>query len=100
MPALVEQDIRRLDVAMDETLRVRSVERVRHPREDRQRLLCLERLPRAEQCLQVAALDEAHRQKQPTVLLAGLVDREHVAVVERRRESRLAKEPLPEPGIL
>ena len=40
MPALVEQDVRRLDVAMDETLRVRSVERVRHPREDRQRLLC------------------------------------------------------------
>ncbi len=84
--ALVEEHVRRLDVAVDEPLGVRGVERVRHPAEDRERLLDRQRRPLGEKRLHVAALYEPHRQEQLSLVLARLVDREDVAVVDRRGE--------------
>src|SRR4029077_14074648 len=49
---------------------------------------------------QVAALDVAHRDVQGALLLARVVDRDDVRVVDRRREARLAHEALAERLIL
>ena len=46
--------------------------------------------------LQVAALDQPHRDDQLAVLLAGVVDRDDARMVEPGREARLAQEPLAE----
>ena len=46
--------------------------------------------------LQVAALDQPHRDDQLAVLLAGVVDGDDVGVVEPGGEARLAQEPLAE----
>ncbi len=46
------------------------------------------------------ALDEAHGQVELAVVLAGLVDRDHVRVVERGGETRLAQEARPEALVL
>ena len=53
-----------------------------------------------DQLAQVGALDEAHRHVQRPVLLARVVDRDHVGVVERRGDLRLALEALAELGVL
>ena len=72
---------------------MRRVERVGDLREDRQRALAARaRRSRSQQRLEVAARDEAHRQEEPPVVLARLVDRDDVRVVERRRQPRLLEE--------
>ena len=52
-----------------------------------------------EQRLQVAAVDVGHRDVEEPVLLAGVVDRDDAGMVERRRELRLAQEPLAAVGL-
>ena len=54
----------------------------------------------AEQCLQVGALDVAHRDEDAPVCLSGFVDRDDVRVVERGGELGLGQEPLPEVAVL
>ena len=54
----------------------------------------------AEQGLQVRALDVAHGDEQAAVGLARLVDRDHVGVVERGGQLRLAQEPVAEALVL
>ena len=46
-----------------------------------------------------SALDQAHRDVEPAALLAGVVDRDHVRVLDRRGEARLAPEALAEPRV-
>src|SRR3954463_72095 len=49
---------------------------------------------------QVAALDVAHRDVQGALVLARVVDRDDVRVVDRRRQARLADEALTESRVL
>jgi hypothetical protein len=52
-----------------------------------------------EQPLQVDALDVAHHQVEVAALLARRVHRDHVRVVDRGRDARLALEALAKPGV-
>ncbi len=81
-PVAIEQDVARLDVAMDEPAPVGGVERVGDLLEDGNGPSRIQRALAAQKLLQVPARDEAHHDEQPGVLLARLVDRDHVGVVE------------------
>ena len=96
----VEEDVRRLHVAVDEPASMRRVQGVGDLARDRDRARRLERALAPEERLEVRALDEAHRDEQAIVGLAGLVDRHHVRMVERRRDPRLAQEALAKARVL
>ena len=49
-----------------------------------------------QQRLQVDPIDIAHRDKQPPVGLARVIDRDHVWVIQARRQPRLPQQPLAE----
>jgi hypothetical protein len=78
---------------------MRGVERARDLREDGDRTLDRQALAPEERA-QVAAVDEAHRQVQAPLVLARLVDRDDVRVVERGGELRLLEERPPEYLVL
>ena len=96
----VEEDVRRLHVAVDEPASMRRVQGVGDLARDRDRARRLQRALAPEERLEVRALDEAHRDEQAIVGLAGLVDRHHVRMVERRRDPRLAQEALAKARVL
>ena len=52
----------------------------------------LERPVAVEQAAQVGAVDQVHGHEQQAVLLAGVVDRDHVRVADRDRDPRLLAE--------
>ena len=54
----------------------------------------------ADQRLQIGPLDVSHRDVQQTVVLARVVDRDDVRVVDRGRQPRLSDEPLAEGVVL
>ena len=85
-----------LDVAVDDAGGVGGVERIGDLAEQLDRLLAAAAAPRGDPPLQVAALDQAHRDDQLAVLLAGVEDRHHVGVVEAGGEAGLAQEALAE----
>ena len=89
---LREQDVRRFDVAVDEPGRVSGVERAADLLGDRERLLRGERAALPEERPQARAVDVAHREVEDAFDLARVVDRDHVRVVERGGELRLAEE--------
>jgi DNA-binding SARP family transcriptional activator len=60
----------------------------------------LQAAPAAQLGAQVAALDEAHGDVDVPVGLAGRVDRDHVGVVDARRELRLLQDPRARAGIV
>ena len=95
-----EQDVRRLDVAVDEPLLVRGVERARDLLEDPDGIDGLEAAARAEQRVQVGARHVAHRDVEVAVLLLGLVHGHDVGMVDPRGEARLALEALAKLGVL
>ena len=68
------------------------VERVANRGEDAQRAIERQGAVLGQLSPQVTALDVAHGQVQPVVTLPGLVDRDHVRVIERRRQPRLSQE--------
>ena len=90
-----DQDVVRLDVAVDQAGLVRGVERVTRLGEDAQRPADVQ-LPRDDQVLQVRPPDEPHREEEPVLALARLVDRDDVRVLERGLEETLAAEALAE----
>jgi hypothetical protein len=90
--ALLDQDVRGLDVAVDEAAFVRGVERVGDLGDDARRAHPVQPVLRRQQRAQVGAPDPAHRDEQPPVGFAGLVDRDHVRVVDRGQHARLALE--------
>ena len=96
---LVDQDVPGLHVAVDEAAPVRCVEGVRDLREQVERALRVERAFALDQPAEVGAFDEAHREVDDAVSLAGGVDREDARMLERGREPRLAEEALPEPLV-
>jgi hypothetical protein len=93
---LIDKDVRRFHVAMHEALRVGRVERVGDLRHDRQRARRLQCALAPEERLEVGALDVAHRDEEPPVGLACLVDRHDIGVVEARRDARLAEHSVSE----
>ena len=90
-----EEDVARLHVAMDQSRLVGRVEALATwPRSARAGRL--ERAVSADHRRKVHSVDEAHRDVQHAVRLAGVVHRDHVRVVERAGRPRLAEEPLAE----
>ena len=88
-----DEDIRRLDVAMDDALGMRRIERVGNLNSqveqevDRQRLAVdamLERLP----------LEKLHREKGAAVVFANVVDRADIRMIEGRSGAGFAPEAL------
>ena len=100
MVVLVQQHVRRLHVAVHERPAVGGVERPRHLAQQVQRPLRRELAVALEDRLQVLPVDEAHREVELAVVLARLVDGDHVRVVDRRGELRLAQEALAEALVL
>ncbi len=92
----LEQDVRRLDVAVHEALCVRGVEAIGHLRDHRDRLLRRQPAPLGEQLREIRPFDEAHRHVELAGLLAGIEHRNHVGMVDRGRQLRLALEAAPE----
>ena len=90
---LVEQDVLRLDVAVDDALLVRVLERLADGRHDHQRLL-RRQLPRLQQLPQAHAVHKLHQQVIEAVGLAEVIDGDDVGMVEPGQGLRLAREPL------
>jgi hypothetical protein len=94
-----DEDVGRLNVPVDQSQRMRGVERVgdvggdpRHPRQGHRTAI--------NDVTQVRAGHEAHRQVEDAILLAAAVDRHDVGVFERGRQSSLRLEPGDGGGIL
>ena len=92
----VEQDVRRLDVAVHETAGVCGVERCGDLRADGDRPSRLERALRSEQRAKIDAVHEPHREIDTAVDVTCVVDRDDVRVLQRHHELRLARESLAE----
>jgi len=84
-------------VSMDQPACVGRVERARDLRDDRRRALAAECSVRADDSLQIGALDVPHRDVQGAVDLVGIEDRDDVRVIDRGGELGFTKEPVPEP---
>ena len=78
---------------MHEAARVGGVERGGHLRADLERALERELLA-AQSFSEVGAVDVAHREVEPSVLLARVVDRDDVRVLERGGDLHVAQEAL------
>ena len=91
----LEEDVRGLHVPVQQTAGVRGVERAADLPHHRERPRHRERAFALEELLEVA-LDVAHGDVEDAVLVARVVDRDDVRVVERRGGPRLAHEPLAE----
>jgi hypothetical protein len=95
-----EHHVGRLDVAVHEPARVRRVESGSHLRDDRDRPLGRQRAVRPDHRAQVGALHVAHRLVEHAVVLAGVVERQHVRVIDRRGDARLALEALAQARVV
>ena len=89
-----------LDVAVDEPGPVGGVERVGDLRHDPRRPLRGKWALAPDEASPVVARDIAHHQIRNAALLARLVDRDHVRVVDRGREPRLLHETAPRSLVL
>ena len=94
-----EQDVGRLDVAVHEPDGVRGVQRRADLVADRRDAVGREPPVARQQPLQVDALDVAHHEVEVPALLARRVHRDHVRVVDRGGDARLALEALAEAGV-
>ena len=94
---LAEQQVGRLDVAVDEAAPVRVVERAGRLEADHQRLRRAEsRVRVSSMAAQAAAAEVLGDEVRLVVVLAPVVHRQHVRVVERRGRLRFGPEPSEE----
>ena len=91
MAVLVEQDVGRLDVAVHEAAPVSGVECLRDRAENVEPALRRKRALALERTLEIAAVDQPHRQEELSLVSAGRVDRDDVRVVEGRRDARSSR---------
>ena len=84
----------RLDVAVHYALLVRVTERLRHIAQDLHRIGDRQRAVPHELVAQREAIDKWHHVEEQPVRLARIVEREHVRVLQRRRDSHLTQEPF------
>ena len=94
-----DEDVARLDVAMDEPGGVRGIQRAGHLLQDRHRGVRRQVTLAADHPLQIAAGDVAHGEVEHAVDLAGVIDRDDVGMLEAGGEDRLLQEALPELGV-
>ena len=85
---------------MDQTVRMGLVERAGDLGQDGQRSIRFEPPGQAQDRRQAGAFDEAHREVELAIDLAGVVDVDDVRVAERGRQARLAQEPIAERLVL
>jgi hypothetical protein len=97
---IADEDVVRLDVAVQQPCRVRGVEGVAGLLHEAQRARCVQ-FARADQVGQGAPFHQPHGEKQLARRdLADLVDVEHVRVLDRGLEPRLPLEARDERGVL
>ena len=92
----VQEDVSRLDIAVDESRLVRGVQRGCDGRQELGGPFRGQRPFAVEYLQQVAAGDEPHGDEQLSAILVGLVDRDDVRVVDGGGRVGLGDEPLPE----
>src|SRR6185436_11115721 len=91
--AIGDEDVRRLDVAVQDAARVRGVERVGNLHGEPQQQADGER-PAVDLARQRAAFEQLHRDEGAPVVLVYLVDGADVRVVQRGRGARFAQKPF------
>src|ERR1700722_17410251 len=87
------EDIGRLDVAMDDTFAVRGVERVGDLNRERHQGIDCERAPR-DLVLERGAIHEFHDDEGAALVLANVVERADVGMVQRRCGALFTAKPL------
>ena len=97
-PALVEQQIRRLDVAMNDAVLVRVLQRVAQRRDDSEGFLRRELLG-LQQLAQVHAIHELHEEEIKPPRLPEIINGDDVGMIQGREGVGLARESLGELGI-
>ena len=97
--ATVDEDVRRLDVAVNEASLVGRVEGICDLPEQGHGAIRRKHPLRGEQPLQVAAVDQPHREIKAPGHLTRVVDRNDRGVIERGCQPRLAQEALAEANI-
>jgi hypothetical protein len=88
-----EEDVARLDVAVDQAAGVGGVERAGHLGHDGQGPGRGQAALAPQQGRQVHPVDVAHGDVEQPAVLAGLVDRDDAGMVDAGRDPRLAQEP-------
>src|SRR4029453_17071105 len=91
-----EQDVARLDVAVDQAAGVGGVEGPGPLVEDREGSAGVQGALGLKDPAQVGGMDVAHGEIQPASVLAGAVDGDDVGVVDGGGDPHLAEEPGPE----
>jgi hypothetical protein len=93
VPALGYEDVRGLDVSVNDALAVSGVQSIGDVDRQSQQRRNLDGLSR-DAMPESNALEELHRDKGPIIILADLVNRADVGMVQRRGGARLAAEAL------
>ena len=91
VPALGDENVRRLDVAMNDAFGVRGVERIGDLDAESRTDVDLQRTCR-DAVLQRHAIEKLHGDERAAILLADFVDGADVGMIQRRRGARLAPE--------
>jgi hypothetical protein len=92
VPAVADENVRRLDVAMHDPIRVRVVERGGDVAQDSQRTVHLQPAALRDELLHAAASHHAHRVERDAGPLADGEDRNDMRMIEPRRELGLTLE--------
>ena len=96
---LLQEDVRRLDVAMHKALLMRSRQCIQHLHADGDNLRQRQHAQRCKLPLQIAALHEVHDQRGNLILLEDIGHPHNVGVAELILNLPLAPEPLPHIGV-
>ncbi len=98
-PLAGDQDVRRLDVAMDQAGGVRDVEARTDVLDERDGALGLECTLATQQRAQVLAVDPLHRDVEEPLVFAGVEHRDDAWMLQQRGDLALPQETLAEPGV-